>query len=247
MTRYLITFAYDGSQYSGYQKQKDKRTIQGTLEDALTKINSDKNVKVVASGRTDAGVHALKQTAHFDLNKEIKKDLLQNALNKLLPPDIYIKTVSKVDSNFHARFNVIKKEYIYKINIGEYNPIEKNYIYQYNKLLNIEEMHKAAKKFEGTHDFRAFTKVENEKDFVRTIFNTYITLDNDIITIGFIGNGFLRYMVRNIVGFLIEVGCGKRTVEEVEDIITSRDRRQAGIIAPPEGLYLKNVIYDEKM
>ncbi len=247
MIRYLMTIAYDGSKYSGYQKQNGKRTIQGTIEETLTMINSNNAVKVVASGRTDAGVHALNQKAHFELKKKISTTILQKSLNKLLPDDIYIKDIKVVNSKFHARFNVTKKEYIYKINIGEYNPLEKNYIYQYNQPLDIDKMSKTLKVIEGTHNFRSFTKVEEEKDFVRTIYNTSINIDNNIITINLIGNGFLRYMVRNIVGLLIDIGSGKRDPEEMPIILENQDRKQAGVIAPPQGLYLKDVIYEEKM
>ena len=122
-----MSFAYDGSKYNGYQKQPNGLTIQNKLEDALTSINNNKSVSVCASGRTDAGVHAYGQKAHFDLNTKISCDNLKRALNSLLPGDIYVKDVIEVDDNFHARFDVKAKEYIYKINMGEYNPIEKDY------------------------------------------------------------------------------------------------------------------------
>ena len=129
--RYFITFAYDGSKYKGYQKQPDEKTVQGELEKALTTINGGEEVCVHASGRTDAGVHALNQKAHFDLDmKHITPEKLRDGLNGLLPKDIYIKNVEVVSDDFHARFNVKAKEYVYKINMGEYNPIEKDYVYQ---------------------------------------------------------------------------------------------------------------------
>ena len=155
--RYLITFSYDGSKYKGYQKQPEVTTIQGELEKVLTGINNSE-VLVSASGRTDAGVHALNQTAHFDLDINITSEKLKMALNSLLPSDIYVKKVEEVDRDFHARFNVKEKEYIYKINVGEYNPLEKDYVYQYNKELDVVKMKEAIKYFEGTHDFKSFTK-----------------------------------------------------------------------------------------
>ena len=134
--RYLITFSYDGSKYKGYQKQPKEKTIQGELEKALKTINGHKKVCVYASGRTDAGVHAYNQKAHFDLDiKHITPEKLKEGLNSLLPDDIYIKNAEIVNDDFHARFNVKAKEYIYMINMGEYSPIEKDYIYQYNKKL----------------------------------------------------------------------------------------------------------------
>lgn len=241
--RYLITFSYDGSKYKGYQKQPNETTIQGELEKVLTGINNGE-VLVSASGRTDAGVHALNQTAHFDLDINITTEKLKLALNSLLPSDIYVKNVEEVDSDFHARFNVKEKEYIYKINVGEYNPLEKDYVYQYNKELDIVKMKEAIKYFEGTHDFKSFTKNNDEKDdFVRTIISTSIDIKDNIITISFRGTGFLRYMVRNMVGFLIEVGQLKRESVEVKTILEAKDRTKAGITAHPEGLYLKEVSY----
>ena len=125
-----MTFSYDGSKYSGYQKQPKKKTIQGELEKALKQLNAGKEVSLVASGRTDAGVHAYNQRAHFDMENNIPCSKLKKAINSLIPDSIYIKGVCEVEDNFHARFNVKAKEYIYKINMGMYNPIEKDYIYQ---------------------------------------------------------------------------------------------------------------------
>ena len=230
--RYLITFAYDGSKYKGYQKQPKEKTVQGELEKALKTINGHKKVSVHASGRTDAGVHAYNQKAHFDLDiKHITPEKLKDGLN----------------SFFHARFNAKAKEYIYVINMGEYNPIEKDYIYQYNKKLDVVEMERALKYLEGTHNFKSFTKTDEEKeDYVRTIVQTRLTreLKNvNKITLSFLGTGFMRYQVRNMIGTLIEIGEGKRKSEDIIDILNAQDRRKAGKTANPEGLYLKDVLY----
>lgn len=245
--RYLITFAYDGSKYKGYQKQPRVKTIQGELERALKEINNDKQVDVSASGRTDAKVHAYNQKAHFDLDIKITCDKLKQALNSLIPGDIYVKSVVEVKDDFHARFNVKAKEYIYKINMGEYNPLEKDYVYQYNKRLDLVEMERALKYLEGEHDFKSFSKTDDEKeDYVRTIIQTNIIReikDVNHFTISFLGTGFLRYQVRNMVGLLIEIGEGKRKSEEILEILEAKDRRKAGITAPGEGLYLKDVFY----
>lgn len=245
--RYLITFAYDGSKYKGYQKQPRVKTIQGELERALKEINNDKQVDVSASGRTDAKVHAYNQKAHFDLDIKITCDKLKQALNSLIPGDIYVKSVVEVKDDFHARFNVKAKEYIYKINMGEYNPLEKDYVYQYNKRLDLVEMERALKYLEGEHDFKSFSKADDEKeDYVRTIIQTNIIReikDVNHFTISFLGTGFLRYQVRNMVGLLIEIGEGKRKSEDILEILESKDRRKAGITAPGEGLYLKDVFY----
>lgn len=245
--RYLITFSYDGTLFSGYQKQPKERTVQTELEKALKEINGGKKVDVHASGRTDARVHALNQKAHFDLETKITTEKLVKGLNSLLPKDIYIKTAIEVQEDFHARFSAIGKEYIYIINMGEYNPIERNYVYQYNKKLDVVEMERAMKYLEGEHNFKSFTKTDEEKDdFVRTISQTNLTRDSkdlNKITLSFVGTGFLRYMVRNMVGTLISVGEGKIKSEEIIDILKKEDRKCAGKTASGEGLYLKNVFY----
>ena len=245
--RYFMTFSYDGSDFKGYQKQSNCRTVQGEIENVLKKINGDQAVKIVATGRTDAGVHALNQKAHFDLDTEVDCEKLLHSMNSMLPEDIYIKTMETVSDNFHARFDATGKEYIYLINMGEYNPLERKYVYQHSKKLDVVEMERAMKYLEGTHNFKAFTKVDEEKeDYVRTLSQTNLIRDlKDVneITLVFIGTGFLRYMVRNIVGTLIEIGEGKRRSEEIIDILKSEDRTKAGKTANPEGLYLKNVFY----
>lgn len=239
----LITFSYDGTNYGGYQKQDNNSSIQEELEKALSKINNNK-VSVTSSGRTDAGVHAINAKAHFEMDKELDLDKLKYSLNSLLPDDIYIKNIEEVKENFHARYNVKSKEYIYKINMGEYNPLEKNYVYQYNKGLDINKMKKALKILEGTHNFKSFTvNYGDDYDYVRTIFKTNVTVRNNKIVISIKGNGFMRYMVRNIVGTLIEIGSKKREVKDILDILNNEDRTKAGVTAPSNGLYLKEVKY----
>lgn len=241
--RYLMTFSYDGTSYNGYQKQKNKNTIQNNIEINLSKI-FNQNIKISASGRTDAGVHAINQKAHFDIDSEINIDKIKHSLNKMINDDIYIKDIVKVSNDFHARFSVKEKEYIYKINIGEYNPLDRNYIYQYNRNLNIDKMREASSYLIGTHNFKSLTKSNAEKDdYIRTIYSIDFILEEDILTIKFIGTGFLRYMVRNIVGLLIEVGINKRNPKDIESILNALDRQKSGITAPPQGLYLKNVKY----
>lgn len=248
--RYFMTFSYDGSNFMGYQKQIKERTIQGVIEEALTKINGEVSVKVSSSGRTDRGVHAYNQKAHFDLDNEIDTDKLKMSLNGLLPDDIFVRGVVRVADDFHARFNVKAKEYIYKINLGIYNPIERNYVFQLGKRLDIPEMERALKYLEGTHSYKSFTKVSkddnDEEDYVRTIVQASLIRDSkDInrVTIALLGTGFLRYMVRNIVGLLIDVGLGKIKSEDVIDILNAEDRTKASLCAPACGLYLNDVYY----
>ncbi len=243
--RYLMTFSYDGSKYNGYQKQPNKRTIQSEIEKALTTINNNCFVSISASGRTDALVHAINQKAHFDLNINITCDKLKKAINSLIPKDIYVKKIETVSDSFHARYNVLTKQYIYKINIGEYNPIEKDYVLQLCHDLNITEIKKALKYLEGTHNFKSFVKANPDiTDYTRTIIETDIKEENNILIISFLGTGFLRYMVRNMVGLLIEIGLGKRKSEDVITILNKEDRTSSGITALPNGLYLKDVFYE---
>ena len=242
--RYLIKFSYDGSAYAGFQTQKGKETIQEKLEAALTKVNNSKETKIIATGRTDKGVHALTQYGHADINVNITEAKLKRALNSNLPEDIHIIETKIVDDKFHARYQVKSKTYKYIINIGEYNPIERNYVFQYNYSLNIEEMKRAIKYFEGKHDFRAFVTDNKEKEnCVRTITKVSITKEHEKIIITFKGDGFLRYQVRNMVGILIRVGEEKISPEDVEKILKSKDRTKTGKTAPAEGLYLVDVEY----
>lgn len=245
--KYFMTYSYDGSNFYGYQKQPGKRTIQGEIEEVLKQINDYKSVSISSSGRTDAGVHALNQKAHFVLDINISPDRLIRGMNSLLPSDIYVKNIDMVDDDFHARFNAIGKEYIYKINMGEYDPLERNYVYQYCRRLDIISMERGIKYLEGTHNFKSFVKSDEEiLDYVRKISQATIVRDSrDVnkITITFVGTGFLRYMVRNMVGLLIEIGEGKRKPEEIMDILKQEDRKFAGKTAPACGLYLRNVFY----
>lgn len=241
--RYLMTFSYDGTLFSGYQIQKNKRTIQEEIEKVLKKINHDKEIKIYSSGRTDAHVHALNQKAHFDF-EQFDVENLKYKMNKMLPNDIYVKKIEEVDDSFHARFSEKVKEYTYKINTLEYNPFEANYIYQYNNHLNIEKMKEAITYFIGEHDFTSFTASKGKKeDMVRIIYDANITENNGIIEIKFRGNGFLQYMVRNMVGFLIEVGEEKRQPIEVLNTLEKRNRIYASKTFSPVGLYLSDVLY----
>ena len=168
-------------------------------------------------------------------------------MNKLLPKDIHVSKVELVEDDFHARFSATAKEYHYEINMGEYNPIEVDYVYQYNAPLNLAEMERALKYIEGTHNFKSFTKVDEEKEtYVRTIYSADLIRDRGDInrfTIVLVGSGFMRYMVRNIVGFLIEIGEGKRKSKDILTVLKKDDRQEAGKTAPANGLYLYDVFY----
>lgn len=240
--RYLIKFSYDGSNYAGFQTQNGLNTIQENMEDALTKINNGKYTPIVATGRTDKGVHAFSQYGHADIDVEITEYKLKRALNSNLPDDIHVIETKQVDSNFHARYNAKEKTYKYIINIGEYNPLERNYVFQYNYKLNIDRIKKAIKYFEGKNDFRAFvTDNKDKENCIREIYEATAIKEDSKIILTFRGNGFMRYQVRNMVGILIRVGEEKILPEEVKEILDSKDRTKFGKTAPAEGLYLINV------
>lgn len=244
MTRYLINFSYDGSNYNGYQKQKGLNTIQGKIEEALKKINNSKDTKIHSSGRTDAHVHAINQYGHTDIDVNITEYKLKRALNSLLPDDIYVKNTLKVDNNFHARYMVLSKEYMYKLNMGEFNPIERNYVFQFCRKLNVDKMKEAINNFIGEHDFTTFSSSQDRKENnTRTIFKAHIKQIDDYLIISFKGSGFLKYMVRIMIGALIMVGEEKINPSDIKSMIEAKDKSLVKITANPEGLYLKNVEY----
>ena len=241
--RYLITFSYDGTSYHGYERQVGYKTIEEELNKALTYINN-KKTKIVSSGRTDKGVHAINQTGHADIDVEITEYKLKRAMNSLLPNDIHVISTKIVDNNFHARYNVKEKEYQYKLNMGEYNPCDRNYIYQFNKELDIKSMQEAIKDFIGINDFKSFTpNKEKKENYVREITDANIKVKDNIVTFTFIGNGFIKYQIRNMVGLLIQIGLHKKDIDSVKTILNNKNRSQGFRTAHPEGLYLVRVKY----
>lgn len=242
--RYLIKFSYDGTNFFGYQKQPNLRTIEGELEKALYSVNNHKETRIFSSGRTDAGVHALAQTAHFDLDINITLYKLKCALNSLLPKDIHVISTETVDKDFHARYSAKGKTYEYKINIGEYSPIYRNSVYQYNKMLNIDKMKEGIQYLIGKHDFKAFVSDECIKsNYVRTIKEADISIVDNIITITFTGDGFMKYQVRNMVGILIKIGEEKFDASIIKEIFENYELRKFIVTAKSEGLRLKSVEY----
>ena len=243
MTRYLIDFSYSGANFSGYQKQPGKRTVQDEIEKVLSSINNN-SVKLTSSGRTDALVNAIHQKAHFDLDKKIGAYKVNGALNSYLPDDIYVNSVTKVDNLFHARYMVKSKTYEYLINTGDYNPLLRTHVYQYCKPLNIRKMKKAVKYFIGKHDFTTFVSAEDKKqDKVREIYDASVDEKEGIIKITFKGSGFLKYQVRNMVGTLIKIGEEKVLPDIILSLLEKKDRKCAFLCAPAQGLTLTDVKY----
>ncbi len=242
--RYLIKFSYDGTAFYGYQKQDELRTVEKELEDAVYNINDHIVTRVFGAGRTDRGVHALCQCAHFDIDVDITEYKLKCAINSLTSDDIHVFSAEAVDKDFHARFHAVEKTYIYKLNVGEYSPIDRNYIYQYNKELDLNNMKLAIKDFLGEHDFKPFVSDEVEKDnYERKITEASIIQEGDIITFSFKGNGFMKYQVRNMVGTLIKIGKGKLHPSIIRDIFEDSSLKKHIYTAPPQGLYLADIVY----
>lgn len=239
--RYLISISYDGSKFQGFQRLKENVSVQKVIEDALTKINKDK-VVIKGAGRTDRGVHALDQKAHFDLNINITPEGLKKALNSLVKPYIYINDCKIVDENFHARFCVKEKVYVYKINLGEYNPILKDYVNQNVNNLDIKTMKKASKVFLGVHNFKNFVSGERD-NYDCIIYKIKFKVVNNILEIEFTGKSFYRYMVRNLVGALIEVGKHKINSEYLENMLENYDTVINLPTSDACGLYLKQIKY----
>lgn len=247
--RYLAVVSYDGSNYAGYQIQPDQLTIQAVIEQALAKMHKGKPIKITASGRTDAGVHAYGQVFHYDSELAIPEANWKKALNSLLPDDIVILKVKKVTSSFHARYDALEKTYQYVIlNRADPSPFEVNYSTFIAEELDVSLINAACQYLIGEHDFTAFCAANSsvKGDKIRTIYDAHCKQDRDRLILSFTGNGFLYNMVRIIVGTLIEIGQGKRPVADLPKIINSKDRSLAGKTAPPQGLYLDNVTYKIK-
>lgn len=241
--KYKMTISYDGNYFKGSQRQRNLKTVQGEIENVLSKIN-EKKVDVTFCGRTDAGVHAKSSVTHFELEKKVKVYNLRKLLNRSLNNEIFILSIEEVDDKFHARYDCIKKEYKYFINVGEYNLFYKDHIYQYNQELNIKSMRKALKFLEGEHDFRSFCSDDKEQiNCIRKIMKTKISKEGNIIEISIVGNGFLKHMVRNIVGYLIEIGCGNKSFYYMKDVLNKKSREKGIKPAPSCGLYLWEVKY----
>lgn len=242
--RYKVTLAYNGKNYAGFQSQKNALAIQDVIESVLEKIFS-KKIHIVISSRTDAGVHAKGQVFHFDIDQNLDSGKLKFSLNSLLPKDIHIIDIKKVSDDFHCRYSVKKKTYEYLINTGEYDVFLLGYAYQINYKLDVKKMAKAAKLLKGTHDFFAFntTPLSEKPNQVRTIYEFKIIEENDLIRIRVTADGFLRNMVRIMVGMLVDIGRGNRQIEEIEELLNNPTRSTRRFNIDPNGLYLMKIFY----
>ena len=243
-----ITLAYDGTAYNGWQVQTAEPTIQSTIEKALLQITGQ-SVRVTASGRTDAGVHALGQVLSVRLETSLADQDLHRALNATTPFDIGFIQVETVADGFHAIRDAKRKRYRYVIQHGAHRDLfDRAYSWYLPVPVNVPAMKRAARQLEGTHDFASFqASGSDRKTTIRTIYEVYLTTDTqrgaDKINIEVEADGFLYNMVRNIVGTLVEIGRGKQNVDWVGQVLAAKDRKAAGVTAPPQGLFLLKVKY----
>ncbi|MFO8112221.1 MAG: tRNA pseudouridine(38-40) synthase TruA [Desulfosalsimonadaceae bacterium] len=258
MKNFKIIIEYDGTDFNGWQIQAAGRTVQGEIEKALFQMTR-KAVRIAGSGRTDAGVHALAQVAAFQCETRLGPGAFFSGLNSLLPDDIAILSCEQVDDHFHPRFDATGKTYIYRIrNCAVPAAVGRNHFWHIKKPLDIGAMDAAMQHIIGTHDFKAFENTGSPRSHtVRTIYDASITADasdlksrsrvlpddESMIAIRITADGFLRYMVRNIVGTLVDVGRSKITPEEFAAIKENKDRSRASATAPPQGLFLQRVHY----
>ncbi len=246
MRNIKITIEYDGKDFNGWQKQPNKLNIQGTIEKAIERITGEE-IDLMASGRTDRGVHALGQVANFKTNSNLPIEKFPIAINSNIKSSIRIKNAEEVDEKFHSRLSCKRKTYRYVINNSKYgSSIYRNLETHIPVKLNIKKMKEAAKYFEGEHDFKAFkSSGTSSKSSVRTIYKAeVIEKEDDRIWIELTGNGFLYNMVRIIAGTLVDVGTGKIEPDEIEAIIESKERQRAGKTLAPQGLFLVKVEYE---
>ena len=234
--KYMMIISYDGSKFYGFQRQKNVRNVQGYLEVELSKI-LDEKIVIKGAGRTDKGVHAKYQVIHFETNKNI--DNLKYKLNSKLI-DLQVKKLKKVDNDFHARHSVKNKTYLYKIDLS--NKLDSNYHLNIKYKLDIEKIKKTSKLFIGTHNFKNFVAGERE-NYVSTILNIKIYKIGNVLYFKFKGIGFYRYMVRNIVGALLEVGKGKADMNIINNMLVNYDIDKRLPTSSPNGLYLVKINY----
>jgi tRNA pseudouridine38-40 synthase len=246
MTRNIkIILEYDGTRYHGWQRQANGLTVQEVLEEGISTITQE-DIRVVGSGRTDAGVHAMNQVANFRTNSNIEERGLLRGINSLLPRDVVVKELAEVDASFHARYNAKSKIYMYQIYRGAVrSALYRDYAWFIHDTLDIEKMKEAAQLLSGTFDFSSFCAANcGIGNHVRTVMLVDMAMDRrGMAKFCIEADGFLKYMVRNIVGTLVDVGRGKLSRAEFIRIVEAKDRKRAGQTAPAHGLFLKKVKY----
>lgn len=245
MANFRIILQYEGTKYQGWQRQDStENTIQGKLERLLSKM-CDEKIEIQGSGRTDAGVHAYGQVANFRCSKDFSCEQIMEYMNRYLPEDIGVIRVDQVSERFHSRLNAKGKVYRYRVMTGTIPHVfDRKFVYEHPEGLDVEAMREAAKAFVGSHDFKAFTSTKRgKKSTVRRIESIQIEQMGDEIRFTYKGDGFLYHMVRILTGTLLEVGEGKRSPQDMESVLQSKERENAGFLAPAKGLALLEVFY----
>lgn len=246
LLRYALVVEYVGTSFLGSQIQPQGRTVQGEIESVL-KILLSKEIRITMAGRTDSGVHARAQVAHFDIENQIDSKKFVNSMNALLPPDISIANMAEVDKEFHSQKDAKIKHYRYAINNASQRSVWKEKNTHIRMALDIDNMNKALEYIVGEHNFSSFRCSNTENPIVNcTIYSAKCTKNGDMIYIDFVGNRFLYNMVRILVGSLIEVGRSERSISWMKEVLLSKDRTQAGATAPSEGLTLMHIKYEDK-
>ncbi len=240
--RYFIRVQYDGSEFFGFQRQRDKKTVQGEIERALSIIDKSP-IMVKGAGRTDVGVHANGQGIHFDLDIKVPSERLVTAINSIVHPYIHVLECKEVEKDFHARFSVKEKKYIYKIWTGEFSPFKENYYLQYDKKIDLELLEACAKVFIGSHDFHNFVSGSRENSNA-SIFDVSVQKKEEEIAIIFTGKSFYRYMVRNLVGAMLDVNEKKCDIFLLKRMLKESCFSYQLRTAPAKGLYLEGVYYE---
>lgn len=246
---YKIKIAYDGTHYNGWQIQPHSISIQEVIERGLNKFLKETTpIHIIGAGRTDTGVHAKGQVAHFKTQKAVDCFKFLSSANGILPHDIRINSIEEVPATFHSQYSAKSKIYHYHVHLGYVDdPFSRLYHYHFRAHLDIELMKKGALLFLGEHDFTSFSNSAHmgsaSKDPIRNLYRLDIIEIDQGIRLEFEGDGFLYKMVRNIVGVLLEIGNGKRNYEDIKRIFEARDRRLAGVAVPPQGLFLMKVNY----
>ena len=242
--RYFIELSYNGTHFHGWQKQPNAASVQESVENALTLLLKEKTV-IMGAGRTDTGVHAKFMVAHFDTEIDFDNELLIFKLNSFLPTSIAIRNIYSVKPEAHARFDALTRAYEYRL-VTQKNPFETESAYHLKGNLDVEAMNKATEKLLNYSNFKCFSKSKTDvKTYDCKLFYAYWEVNNDILIFKISANRFLRNMVRAIVGTLIEVGQGKLNVKDIDRIIESKNRSEAGYSVPAKGLYLTEVTYPE--
>lgn len=244
MRNIRLTLEYIGTRYHGWQIQENAITIQQILEEKIGLIFNEK-LRIIGAGRTDAGVHALRQVAHFKTGNPLTLEKILKGLNSLLPEDISILKMEEVDLSFHSRKDAKKKEYFYQIWNGEcLSPFLSPFVAHIPYRLDRDMMKKAAREFQGEHDFTSFSPSKSTvHDKVRKVFHSEVKEEGEMIRYRIMADGFLHHMVRTIVGTIILAGRGKMPAGKIAEIFQGKDRRLAGFVAPAKGLFLKKIYY----